>query len=90
LFQVEVALTAEPGNAELLKLKEDLEQVIQLTKDLISAQLDQGSSKGPDSDPTDSKKSESSSSKRKLDNLVPVKHWQVGEQCQALYDKDGL
>ncbi len=40
--QVEVALTADPDNAELLKLKEDLSQVIQLTKDLISQQVEKG------------------------------------------------
>ncbi len=42
LQQVEVALTADPENGELLKLKEDLSQVIQLTKDLISQQVVQG------------------------------------------------
>ncbi len=42
LQQVEVALTADPDNPELTKLKEDLEQVLQLTKDLISQQVEQG------------------------------------------------
>lgn len=38
-FQVEAALTTSPDNEELLKLKNDLEEVIQLTCDLIKAQL---------------------------------------------------
>lgn len=55
-----------------------------MTKDLIAAQLD--------SQPAENKETteEPSSSRRKFDNLTPVKHWQVGEQCQALYEKDGL
>ena len=32
----------------------------------------------------------SSGTKRKFgEDLTPLKHWQVGEQCQALQDKDG-
>lgn len=37
--QVEAALTTNPDNEELLKLKSDLEEVLTLTKDLIKAQL---------------------------------------------------
>ena len=33
--QVEAALTSDPGNQELLTLKTDLEQVIELTRTLI-------------------------------------------------------
>ncbi len=87
LQQVEVALTADPDNQELIKLREDLLQVIQLTKDLISAQV--GSVAG-DEKPSEPEASSSTASKRKFDNLTPVKHWQVGEQCQALWSKDGL
>ena len=36
LQQVEAALTSDPANSELLKLKADLEQVIDLTKQLVS------------------------------------------------------
>nr|CAG4635153.1 EOG090X0GY1 [Alona affinis] len=38
LQQVEAALTAEPTNEELLKLKQDLVEVIALTNELINAQ----------------------------------------------------
>ena len=95
LQQVEVALTADPDSSELLKLKEDLEQVIQLTRELISSQLDPGQAKAADDDfqlekSGPSTSTSSSSSSRVLDCLTPVKHWQVGEQCQALLEKDGL
>lgn len=98
LQQVEVALTADPENGELQKLKEDLDQVIQLTRDLIDAQLGQSgssanastSSVAAESSNASEEPSSGSLSRRKLDNLTPVKHWQVGEQCQALWDKDGL
>ena len=39
LQQVEAALTSDPANSELLKLKTDLEQVINLTKTLIEQQV---------------------------------------------------
>ncbi len=50
-LQVEAALTSDPECAELLKLKEDLVQVIDLTTELISAQGEgpsEGSSSGKD------------------------------------------
>ncbi|KAF4523480.1 hypothetical protein B566_EDAN004549 [Ephemera danica] len=37
LQQVEAALTTDPENQELIKLKVDLEEVIELTKDLVRA-----------------------------------------------------
>lgn len=38
-FQVEAALTTTPDDPELLKLKKDLEEVIELTTELIKSQL---------------------------------------------------
>jgi hypothetical protein len=46
LFQVDAALTSDPGNEELLKLKTDLQEVIDLTKELLS----QSSTSGPSGD----------------------------------------
>jgi len=89
LQQVEVALTTEPDNQELVKLKADLEQVIDLTKELIAQQV-KGSGNNAEEQEASTSSSSSSSSKKHLDTLQPVKHWQVGERCQALYDKDGL
>lgn len=37
--KVEAALLTDPENGELLKLKQDLEEVIELTRDLIKTQL---------------------------------------------------
>lgn len=37
--KVEAALTTDPNNEELLKLKTDLDEVIQLTCELIKTQL---------------------------------------------------
>ena len=39
-------MTSDPESAELLKLKEDLVQVIDLTKELIAAQEEDGPSEG--------------------------------------------
>merc|ERR1712038_728346 len=42
--------------------------------------------------PESSTSSSSSSFERKSrphDHLNPIKHWQVGEQCQAVWEKDG-
>lgn len=80
LQQVEAALTSDPENPELLKLKEDLSQVIQLTQELIQSQVDKQDT--PDAPPTDD-------SAPAPPSVTPVKHWQVGERCQALWDKDG-
>ncbi|KRF80932.1 survival of motor neuron-related-splicing factor 30 isoform X2 [Drosophila novamexicana] len=41
LQQVEAALQTDPRNDELLKLKDDLEEVIKLTRDLIKTQLEE-------------------------------------------------
>jgi len=113
LQQVEAALTADPDNSELLTLKTDLEQVIDLTKELITAQsgevqAESTSNEYHESEHIDTKISEFETSpssaasntqdsvrrKRKYEDEVdnerqPVKHWQVGEQCQALWHQDG-
>lgn len=41
LQQVEAALLTDPENTELLKLKQDLDEVIELTRDLIKTQLEE-------------------------------------------------
>lgn len=38
---MEAALLTDPANAELLKLKQDLDEVIELTRDLIKTQLEE-------------------------------------------------
>jgi len=97
LQQVEAALTTDPENEELITLKGDLQQVIDLTADLIASQLG-GGRKEEDEDGESTqrkKKEEPSSSKAKsksrwtaADPIIPVKPWQVGEHCQAIYSGD--
>ena len=109
-YQVEAALSADPENSELLTLKADLEQVIELTKELVSTDVGDSipeSDKGNYNDELaneelqhyeDSKTQEENkakANKRKYeydqteDDRQPIKHWQVGEECQALSHKDG-
>ena len=101
--QVEAALTSDPGNQELLTLKADLEQVIELTRTLIEQQRDLTSStsasssstsaaahsSAPDDDDQEVQSSAEAKKERPHDHLTPVKHWQVGEQCQAIWTKNG-
>jgi len=96
LQQVEAALTSDPANSELLKLKADLEQVIDLTKQLVSQSVAKAGSQPEEAEEEEPPAPSSSSSgavagtKRKFhEEFTPVKHWQVGEQCQALWHKDG-
>ena len=111
-MQVEAALSADPDNSELVKLKEDLTQVIDLTKEFLdqqsagsSSQAQAASSSQDDEEEqggaasasysqaaaSTSSAASSSGVKRKfVDDVTPVKHWQVGEHCQALCSRDGL
>ncbi|XP_072944021.1 survival of motor neuron-related-splicing factor 30 [Epargyreus clarus] len=91
LQQVEAALLTDPDNEELLKLKADLEEVIELTQDLIKTQ--EGDSKfnnvhssSNDDDVTASLLAaeggdvqESSTSK-----------WHIGDKCLAKWRADGM
>jgi hypothetical protein len=43
--QVEAALTTSPEDEELLKLKQDLQEVIELTQELLRSQLAENASK---------------------------------------------
>ena len=95
--QVDAALTSDPNNPELLTLKADLQQVIDLTEELITEQQTKSESDIPTEGseeilPESSTSSSSSLFERKSrphDHLNPIKHWQVGEQCQAVWEKDG-
>ena len=84
LQQVEAALLADPESGELQKLKDDLLQVIELTRELITAAEPQQSATAVEDQPTTSAAATTTSSYHQ-----PVKHWQVGEQCRALWPKDG-
>uniref|UniRef100_U5EX11 Survival of motor neuron-related-splicing factor 30 n=1 Tax=Corethrella appendiculata TaxID=1370023 RepID=U5EX11_9DIPT len=98
LQQVEAVLSSDPENTELLKLKQDLEEVIELTRDLIKAQGDEqqkryiepttsaGLYDGAETSLTSeqgSKKAIASHSKQ------PTKLWKVGDKCSAKWTDDG-
>ena len=90
LQQVEAALLADPESGELQKLKEDLVQVIELTRELITAA--EPSAAAADTNDKQAATTATSSSHSEVSHHSqhqPVKHWQVGEQCRALWPKDG-
>ncbi|XP_068202420.1 survival of motor neuron-related-splicing factor 30 [Palaemon carinicauda] len=76
LEQVEAALTSDPTNAELLKLKSDLHEVITLTTNLLEAQASAASSNAGHG-------SQSSSSEAPV-----IKAWKVGDECLAMWSED--
>jgi len=100
LQQVEAALTSDPTNEELMQLKQDLSQVIELTSQLVTA----GTAPEQVTEPEPTKEEEEteieqafttakSEEKKKSKSrwgekepVLPVKPWQVGERCQAPYN----
>jgi len=93
LQQVEAALTTDPDNDELIQLKADLQQVIDLTSQLTepdTQQLDQNEQEETYAESKtsayESEPEKKSSRWGEKDPVLPVKPWQVGERCQALYD----
>lgn len=86
LQQVEAALTTSPDDPELLKLKKDLEEVIELTTELIKSQL-----------PDDVKKDDIDLKSADLTAVDPTlfpsekvkKDWRTGNRCLAFWLEDG-
>ncbi|KAJ8679974.1 hypothetical protein QAD02_015761 [Eretmocerus hayati] len=76
LQQVEAALTTDPDNEELLKLKIDLEEVIELTSDLIKSQQQE-------------KKEEETVDKDPEKLAALASKWKLGDQCMAPWSEDG-
>lgn len=72
LKQVEAALTNDPSDDELLKLKKDLVEVIELTNDLIQAQAPAAASSQDTSEAQE-----------------PIRDWEVGDKCSAIWSEDG-
>ncbi|XP_063700225.1 survival of motor neuron-related-splicing factor 30 [Culicoides brevitarsis] len=81
LQQVKAALSTDPDNEELLKLKSDLEEVIELTKDLIRAQNEE--QKKSYIAPAGSSGYDGSYYERQKASETPTKYWKVGDKCQA-------
>ncbi|CAK1539958.1 unnamed protein product [Leptosia nina] len=90
LQQVEAALLTDPQNEELLKLKTDLEEVIELTQDLIKTQEGETNvnvhSSSNDDDVTASLLAAQSAAVG--GRSFPM--WQVGERCLAKWKTDGI
>lgn len=87
LQQVEAALLTDSSNEELLKLKSDLEEVIELTNDLIKTQLLE--SAGSSTEKED-KVSKPPAIEREPDLPSSAKkEWKVGDKCLAIWSEDG-
>lgn len=100
-LQVEAALLTDPENSELLKLKKDLEEVIELTRDLIKTQLEEQKKSAyvePTAQTDNSKPTESSAYYDEIEaaliaaeKLVQTsKVWKIGDKCQAKWTEDGV
>ena len=84
LLQVQVALAAEPNNQDLLKLKEDLEELIRLQQE-----LDESSGKQAESSSRKVQKYDETNHRWKVNficgfclNLISLL-FQVGDRCMA-------
>lgn len=92
-IQVEAALLTDPENEELLKLKKDLEEVIELTRDLIKTQLEE-QKKLAYIEPTTSKGTTAyddiEAALLQAEQLISSgKSWKIGDKCQAKWTEDG-
>jgi len=91
LTQVQAALTLDPENEELLKLQEDLKEVVQLTVDLISNET---SAAEPETSTNDdslygSSDSPSVPSTSKNETTNHSKAWKAGDTCLAFKESEG-
>ncbi|XP_022187679.1 survival of motor neuron-related-splicing factor 30 [Nilaparvata lugens] len=87
LQQVEAALTTDPDDEELMKLKSDLEEVIQLTVELLKAQVLEEKS-AQDSAPTYSGIDVDSDVEDGQASNALKQDWKVGDRCLALWTED--
>lgn len=77
-----MALLSDPDNQELLKLQTDLQEVIDLTKDLIKAQVEE--QKRSYIEPSTSLFGEEKPGTfKEKKTQAPLKIWKVGDKCSA-------
>lgn len=91
LQQVEAALLTDPHNEELLKLKADLEEVIELTQDLIKTQ--DGDSKVSNIHGSSNSDDVTASLLAAEERDPATRHyskWIIGEKCLAKWRADGM
>lgn len=98
--QVEAALQTDSTNSELLKLKEDLIEVIELTKDLIKTQLNEQQNSSyveSKAQAISSSLSTDSTTSDTIDEIEAAllaaekstrRQWNVGDTCQAKWSED--
>ncbi|GAB0100234.1 survival of motor neuron-related-splicing factor 30 [Sergentomyia squamirostris] len=93
LQQVEVALLSDPDNQELLKLKKDLEEVIDLTRDLIKTQLEEQKKSSyiePETEKTTSLYDDDIEQVlQRVQAEADHQKWKIGDKCQAKWTEDG-
>lgn len=98
-------MLTDPSNSELLKLKEDLVEVIELTRDLIKTQLEEQkkTSYVEPNKPSPSEAGQSSSASfDQSDDIDEIEAallaaekgtkrpvWKIGDKCQAKWTEDG-
>lgn len=78
LEQVEISLKSDPKNEEILKLKQDLQEVIKLTLELIGE--------------TENETKEATNSPQRSTNIMSTCkqiRWKSGDKCLALWHEDG-
>jgi len=101
LQQVEAALQTDETNSELLKLMQDLQEVIGLTRDLIKQQLGEQKKSSyvepstsarppaksiPDDDDADDVEATLLATERMVQGS---RTWKIGDKCQAKWTEDG-
>lgn len=83
-------MLTDPENSELLKLKKDLDEVIDLTRDLIKTQLEE-QKKSSYVEPTSSTYYDDIEAALLAAELVQTsKTWKIGDKCQAKWTEDGV
>lgn len=88
---MEAALLTDPQNEELLKLKGDLEEVIELTRDLITTQEGESKVHNIHSSSNDDDVTASllvGDDGEVAENAIP--RWHIGEKCLAKWKTDGM
>ncbi|KAF9069105.1 hypothetical protein BDP27DRAFT_1223097 [Rhodocollybia butyracea] len=75
LSQVEAALQAEPDNIELASLRDELQELINLTQQALAQSEEALPSKAESS--------------RKVSSYTPTATWSAGDECMAKYSSDG-
>lgn len=88
-YQVQAALLTDPENTELLKLKQDLEEVIDLTRDLIKTQLEEQKKSSYVTNYYDEIEAALIAAEKLQRNYKPAKIWKIGDKCTAKWNEDG-